>query len=57
MELKSKGIYHNAFGSLYEDETTEGRDFPEEVKAKMLEDFPELFEVVVEEASPPKTKK
>lgn len=56
MELKAKGVYHSSFGSLYEGGTTCDKGFPEEIKVKMLEDFPELFEKVSAKDKPAASK-
>lgn len=54
MELKCKETYHSGLCSLYQGDTTDGRGIPEDVKAQMLADFPELFEVVGGKAAPAK---
>lgn len=54
MELKCKETYHSGLCSLYQGDTTDGRGIPEDVKAQMLADFPELFEVVGGKAAPVK---
>jgi hypothetical protein len=55
VELKAKGTYHNSFISLIEGDTTTGMEIPEEVKAQMLSDFPELFEALEDEGAVVKT--
>lgn len=54
MELKCKETYHSGLCSLYQGDTTDGRGIPEEVKAQMLADFPDLFEVIGGKAAPVK---
>lgn len=50
MELKCKETYHSGLCSLYPGDTTDQLNLPEEVKAQMLADFPDLFEVFVPNA-------
>ena len=46
MELKCKiNGYHAGFGSLNEGDTTADFEISEEIKAQMLDDHPEWFEV------------
>ena len=52
MELKAKEFYCNQFCSLKPGMTTADFAVPEEVKAQMLADFPELFEVEYATATP-----
>lgn len=46
MELIAKELYHASFGTLNVGESTAGREVSEELKAQILEDHPEWFEVV-----------
>ena len=46
MELIAKGDYHSGLCSLYAGMSTDQFSLPEEVKAQMLADHPDLFEVV-----------
>lgn len=56
MDLKCKETYHSGLCSLYQGDTTVGLAIPEEVKAQMLADFPDLFEVVGSKPAPVKTE-
>lgn len=46
MELIAKVEYHNPFCTLFVGQSTAEFEIPAEVKAQMLADHPDLFEVV-----------
>lgn len=46
MELRSKVIYHCSYGTLEVGDTTAGVAFSEEEKQKLLDTFPDWFEVI-----------
>jgi len=52
MELKAKGDYHSPYCSMYAGDCTDQYSIPEEVKAQMLADFPDLFEKIDGKAAP-----
>ncbi len=56
MELICKGTYHSALCSLYEGDSTNNFNIPEDVLKQMLLDHPTLFEEVGKQTAIPANK-
>lgn len=56
MELICKGTYHSALCSLYEGDSTNNFNIPEDVLKQMLNDHPTLFEEVGKQTAIPANK-
>lgn len=46
MELVAKELYHASFGTLVVGQSTEGLELSEDLKKQLVEDHPEMFDIV-----------